>query len=281
MAETTEDARQRLAAAAAGQEMAGLYRGRQPNLGRPKVAFLFPGDGSAYLGMGRRLFDSEPVFQQALLRCMKLLWPSLPQPLAERPFDDAGLLGRSEHARAALFAIEYALAETWQSWGIVPDVVFGEGVGEVVAACVAGVCSLEEAVARITQSNPATTFPSAAHERRSVFIATSMETLVEQGCGVLLEVGPGLALSDRVRAFLPDAMPILPSLRQDAADGEVMLASLAQMYVSGVAVDWVGFDRDRGGRKLALPTYPFERQRYWAAGFPRPGQKPVTRCWDR
>src|SRR5262249_4742307 len=118
---------------------------------RPKMAWLFPGQGSQYQGMGRTLFESQPTFRKTVLRCEELLRPSLSRPLTEVLFRERTLLEQTEYTQPALFALEYALAKLWQSWGIMPDVVLGHSVGEYVAACVAGVFSLEEGLKLIAE----------------------------------------------------------------------------------------------------------------------------------
>ena len=113
--------------------------------GKPRIVFLFTGQGSQYPGMAHRLFECEPVFRTAFTQCSDVLQPTLGASLADVCFGaDGARLNQTAWTQPALFAVEYALAELWQSWGIVPAAVAGHSVGEYVAACVAGVMTLED-----------------------------------------------------------------------------------------------------------------------------------------
>ena len=117
-----------------------------------KIAFLFSGEGSQYVGMGHGLYLSEPRFREAVDRCDAVLRSEFDIPLLEVLYPDcqkkkaAELLQRADYSHSALFALEYALAQLWQSWGIEPDILLGHGVGEYAAACIAGVFGFEDGI---------------------------------------------------------------------------------------------------------------------------------------
>ncbi|HEX5759549.1 MAG TPA: beta-ketoacyl synthase N-terminal-like domain-containing protein, partial [Thermoanaerobaculia bacterium] len=125
-----------------------------PGAARRPVAFLFPGQGAQHAGMGAGLYRQEAAYRAALDRCCDLFTRELGLDLrgllhaAEgdaAAAADAALL-RTELAQPALFAVEWALAALWGSWGVRPDALLGHSIGEYVAACFAGVFTLEEAV---------------------------------------------------------------------------------------------------------------------------------------
>ncbi|MCL6588800.1 MAG: amino acid adenylation domain-containing protein [Firmicutes bacterium] len=124
--------------------------------GDRKVVFMFPGQGAQYPDMGLGLYQEEPVFRETVDSCASLLKPHLGLDLRQAlyprgaltasPEPDSALLDRTAIAQPALFVVEYALAKLWQSWGITPQAMIGHSIGEYVAACLAGVFSLEEAL---------------------------------------------------------------------------------------------------------------------------------------
>jgi phthiocerol/phenolphthiocerol synthesis type-I polyketide synthase E len=130
------------------------------------VVFLFPGQGAQRLRMGEGLCASEPVFRAELSRCAEILRGPLGMDVRELLFpssetpDAAARLEQTAFAQPALFAFSYALARLWMAWGLQPAAMVGHSVGEYVAACLAGVLPLEEALAlvalrgRLMQSLP-------------------------------------------------------------------------------------------------------------------------------
>ncbi len=124
----------------------------QESKNRP-VAFLFPGEGELQVNAGLALYEGEPAFRQAIDRCVKLLQPNLKldlrrvlYPSAAAAEEAARQLVQPPVAQAACFVVAYALAQLWLEWGVQPQALFGDGVGEYVAACLAEVFSLEDAL---------------------------------------------------------------------------------------------------------------------------------------
>ncbi|MFY2558159.1 type I polyketide synthase [Corallococcus terminator] len=352
------------------------------------TVFMFPGQGAQYAGMAQGLYESERTFRAVVDDCATRLAPELGLnlrdvlfPTAERAEEAQRQLQQTRLAQPALFTIEYALAKLWMSWGVKPEAMIGHSIGEYVAACLAGVFSLPDALAlvaargklmqelppgtmlsvvlshealaplldarvsvaavnapsltvvagpedavdalkaRLEQrgvqcrklhtshafhsammdpilapftervrkvklsapqvpyiSNVTGTWVTAAeatdpgywarHLRQPVRFAAGLGLL--RPAQVLLEVGPGRALS--TFAAQPGALPQVPttvtSLRHPdtrQSDAAVLLGALGQVWMAGVDVDWEAFHGGERRLRVPLPTYPFERKRYWVS----------------
>lgn len=400
IAATPAEASHKLANHIAGQTTSGVIAGRVRDTTQAKIAFVFTGQGSQYIGMGQQLYQTCPRFRDILHRCQAILEPELELPLLEVLYpskNDDSLLHQTAYTQPALFALEYALAQLWLDWGILPTAVMGHSLGEYVAAAIAGVFSLEsalklvavrgrlmqalpqdgamsavwsdtdtvtkaiepysqkvalaavngpqnvvlsgdadaltaiiselktrgiksqqlqvshgfhsplmkpmlaefEAVAtQITYSQPTIKLISnltgeeataeiatpqywCRHILMPVNFASSIATLIGCDYQALIEIGAKPTLLSMGRQCVADSdsskIQWLPSLRPKGSDWQQLMSSLAQLYVSGVSVDWSGFDRDYPRTKIPLPTYPFQRQRYWFEQSDRHEQKlPAT-----
>jgi phthiocerol/phenolphthiocerol synthesis type-I polyketide synthase E len=413
-----------------GEDAAKLLRERTPErtasmlaeTGSRSVAFLFPGLGDHYPQMARGLYEAEPAFRAEVDRCAEILRPQLGIDLREvlfsgdapsdaapsggidfrsmlgrsGPIEGADRLNRTELAQPAVFVIDYAMAKLWMSWGIVPEAVIGHSLGEYAAACIAGVLTLEDALAlvadraRMIQALPAgamlavsmdeadlrhflpsprgtsgegpgeghlsiatvnapgltvvsgpedavaalektladagrtarrlpTThaFHSAMmqpaaqglaarvarvrmsppripmvsnvtgtwitddeatdpgywtrHMLGTVRFAEGVAELLAEPGRVLLEVGPGQTLSTFVRQRPGSAtehapVAIIPSIRyayDRKPDAQFLAEALGRLWLAGVEPDWRAYRSGERRRRLQLPTYPWEKQRYW------------------
>jgi amino acid adenylation domain-containing protein len=129
-----------------------------PADGAPPVAFLFPGQGSQYAGMGRGLYDAEPVYRAEVDRCAAILQPhlgldlrTLLHPAPGEEAEAGARLAETWLTQPALFVVGYAVARLWASRGVQPAALLGHSLGEYVAATLAGVFSLEDALALVAR----------------------------------------------------------------------------------------------------------------------------------
>ncbi len=189
----------------------------------PRTFFLFPGTGDHYVGMGRGLYCAEPVFQSVFDECARLLRPLLGEDLREivhpshsgedHSGEDQGsgmglavLLGRAtsaaaeplnrvEFAHCAVFAVEYALAKLWQSWGVRLDAVLGYSLGEYVAACLAGVFSLPDALHVVARRAQLIGRLPAGAMLAVPLPARALEDMLPSGVSVAAHNGPAMTVA--------------------------------------------------------------------------------------
>ena len=354
----------------------------------PPVVFLFGGQGSQYVNMGQNLYRDEPLFRAVVDDCCDSLTPHLGRDLRELLFPQAGdeatarqSLQDTFFTQPAIFVVEYALARFWQSLGVQPSMMVGHSIGEFVAATLAGVWDLHDALRivalrgrlmqdlprgsmlsvaagvdvvqemlpaslQVASSNapslcvvagpdaevaafeellaarniagrhlhtshafhssmmepileplraevekirlraPALPFVSTVtgkpitaeeaidpgywsrHARATVEFSQAVRWLIEQKYDLFLECGPRATLCSLVRKqFAAErpctAVPSLAETHLDNAEWITMLFALGTLWQNGVSVDWDAFYAHEDRRRIPLPTYAFERQRYW------------------
>jgi amino acid adenylation domain-containing protein len=179
----------------------------------PTVAFMFPGQGAQAVNMGRELYETEARFRQTVDRCCEVLKPKLGLDLRDiiYPGHQAGrgapaaagdeaktLLTQTRLTQPALFVIEYALADLWMHYGVRPNAMIGHSLGEYVAACLAGVFSLEDALAivaeraRLMQAQPAGAMLAVrlSAEKVTPFLDSSLSLAATNARGLCVVSGP-------------------------------------------------------------------------------------------
>lgn len=273
--------RQTLAAFANDQASPGerWLNGQVRGTRQPEISFLYAGQGSQYIGMGRQLYETQPTFRLALEKCDELLRPYLDQPLLAILYPEAGtpaVINETTYTQPALFALQYALTELWRSWGIIPAAVMGHSVGEYAAACAAGVFSLEDGLKLIaargrlmqTTSNDgemAAVFASESYvseviapygESVSIAAVNGPETVVISGKRTVVQAVIDHLKNHRVKArrlnvsiagHSPLMDPILEEFEQQAA--EISYSAPQIEFISGLT------GRVETGDEITTPAY--------------------------
>ena len=363
------------------------------------VIFMFPGQGAQYVNMARELYQSEPKFTEEVDCCCLMLRPFLGLDLREILYPSEAQtetatkqLKQTSITQPVLFVIEYALSKLWMAWGVRPEAMIGHSIGEYVAATLAGVFSLKDALAlvatrgqlmqqlpsgamlsvqlseqevqpllgkelslaaingsslcvvsgsidvidklqqqllekdvgcrklhtshafhsqmmdsvidlytqylqKVKLNTPKIPFISnvtgtwittaqatdphywARHLRQTVRFSSGIIELLKEPERILLEVGPGRTLSTFALTHYNLEPVVLTSIRhpqEQQSDVAFLLNTLGRLWLSGVKVDWSGFYANDRRHRIPLPTYPFERQRYWISRQAQPRDIPAT-----
>lgn len=276
------------------------------SLGTPSAAWLLPDVDRVPVGFGRELYQHIPLFRNTVDELSAIAVSESVPPLPETMFSGQA----AKLPPTALYALQMALARTWQGWGIEPEAVIGWGVGEYAAASIAGVMSFEEGfqltlsrerlAAELSQGGTSTEealnrfeqiadtldyFPASlpivasvdgrvvpvhrllggSYWRRQVTQAADLtrglESLRELDLDVSLAFGM-LDLDDCEQCTC-GAETLVPLVAPGRSEVAAMLHAAGQLYESGFALDFQAIYQGRPSGKIALPNYPFHRQRYW------------------
>jgi acyl transferase domain-containing protein len=201
----------------------------------PRIAFLFSGQGAQHAGMAAALYAHEPVFREAIEACAAILGHD---PLA----GDDERLNQTEHTQPALFAVEYGLARLWESWGVRPAAMLGHSIGEYVAATLAGVFTLPDAVrlvatrGRLMQSLPPGSMLAlqAAEDQVRADLPAELSIAVVNGPGTCVVAGPSDAI-DAYAEVLRDKRISGRMLRTSHAFHSPMMEPILTEFTQAVA----------------------------------------------
>jgi acyl transferase domain-containing protein/NADPH:quinone reductase-like Zn-dependent oxidoreductase/acyl carrier protein len=201
-----------LNALAQGSAAANLRRGRRVAGRRPRIAFIFSGQGSQWWAMGRQLRDTEPVFASALIECDNALTAHLRTSLLDElgRSEATSRLNETEIAQPAIFAIQVALAALWKSWGITAEAVVGHSIGEIAAAHISGALSLQDAARLVAQRGQIMQRATGLGQMASVDIDETEATEIARASSGLLSVaainGPCSCVLSGDREALSEAL---------------------------------------------------------------------------
>jgi len=227
-------------AAAALADPKRRLTGRAADEGR--VVFLFSGQGAQYAGMGAQLYDAEPAFRAAVDECAAVLGDGLLDVIFGRTPDAAELLGRTDHTQPALFTVEYALAMLWASWGVRPAAMAGHSIGEYVAATLAGVFPLPDALrlvaarGRLMATMPAGAMLAVSRSADEIAarLPDGLDIATVNGPGMCVVAGPPALVDEFAEGLRADGVPA-KALRTSHAFHSAMMDPILDAFREQVA----------------------------------------------
>lgn len=307
LADSHEQASRLLGSFLDGQLPPGVFVGRKPFGRAPKIAFLYSDQVEIWRPYVRRLAESVAGFAAATEEIDAVCQRVAGWSLASLQDEDARW-NDPTRAKSALLVLQLALSAWWRSVGIVPDVVLGQGVGELAAAAAAGILTTEEVLRLVVgrerdngtplRSRPASlpflsTRDGKTHPGTDLDVthwqscigpshdmAAAVATLADRHVDVCLEIGPAALAGSIGRLLAQNGASglVIPSLLSaDVGDvGAVsVLAAVGALYVAGADVLWERL-ASANGRCVRVPTYPWQRQRFWLPGKNRLAKPPLA-----
>lgn len=254
----------------------------------PSIAFLFPGQGSQRIQMGYELYRTEARFREEMDRCSEILRPHLDLHLTDILYPLESYKGRAAQqlnqtilAQPAIFALEYALARLWMQWGIAPARMIGHGTGEYVAACLAGVFSLEDALmlmatrGRLMRQIPAGQMLSVRLAAHALVprLNGALSIAAINGPNNCVAAGPAAAIRQLLEGLTRDGTVCRPLATSHAFHSAMMdpiiepyvevvrrikLFAPSIPYISGVSGEWItaaeATDPEYWGQHLRQPV---------------------------
>jgi len=265
-----------------------------------QTAFVFPHYERWYPEMGHVLYETEKGFRKTVDKCAEILMDLISRDIRNDMYNKSEV-SDERISRIGMFVTEYALAKLLMSLEVTPDIMIGQGVGELVAACIAGVFSLEDALKLVSADDiasmqnvaeqvalkePTIPFVSGVTGKgisdaealdpnywaellntSNAFEAGIEDMLKDQNL-VLIEIGPDIVANIKTDD-LPEAnrdgrvIALMPGSFMGDEDYKFFIENIGRYWLYGGRVNWYKLYKNERRHRIPLPTYPFERQRYW------------------